>query len=212
MYSTAWVKTLSHMRFSFIDSLAPELEFPKQKHWPQPFYEQTLREKGIHELSTVFFTNRENAKETQSMWKLFVSPDKLILNRHFNLTRAFWGLNLKLRKKKTCFCDSPRHFWHIISYPFVEFVIIRNKWRHSFCAQCAHWHGNECFPPIIHQFNAWMWPSMWIFDRSACFPYLHPSHTLSLSHTICISLFLSLDFSPRPSSDFRNFPWELFKY
>lgn len=56
-----------------------------------------------------------------------------------------------------------------------------------------------------------MWPSMWIFDRCACFPYLHPSHTLS--HTICISLFFSLlPFSLHPSSDFRNFPWDLFKY
>lgn len=40
-----------------------------------------------------------------------------------------------------------------------------------------------------------MWPSMWIFDRGACFPYLHPSF-----------FFLSLASFLHPLSDFRNFP------
>lgn len=70
-------------------------------------------------------------------------------------------------------------FWHKISDPFVEFVIIWNKWRHSFQAQCAYWHGNECFPPIIHQFNAECDP--------AC-EYLTAVH----ASLICIPLTLSL--------------------
>lgn len=40
-----------------------------------------------------------------------------------------------------------------------------------------------------------MWPSMWIFDRCACFPYLHPSYTLTLSHYRHLSLCLSLALS-----------------
>lgn len=51
------------------------------------------------------------------------------------------------------------HFWNIISDSFLllfffTFVIIRNKWRHSFQAKCAYWHQNECLPSIMHQFDA----------------------------------------------------------
>ena len=96
-----------------------------------------------------------------------------------------------------------RHFWHTISDPFVKFVIIWNKWRHSFRAQCAHWHGNECFPPIIHQFNAECDP--------AC-EYLTAVHAslicIPLSHYLHLSVFLllSVAFFPPSIVRFQEFP------
>lgn len=78
MYGSVWKpgsKYLSHMRLTFIDRLASELEFPKQKHWFQLFFAHTLRGNGIYELHTVFFTNQEHAKETWRMRKAFVSTD-----------------------------------------------------------------------------------------------------------------------------------------
>lgn len=51
-----------------------------------------------------------------------------------------------------------------------------------------------------------MWPSMWIFDRCACFPYLHPSHTLFLSHYLHLPVFLSLSFFPPSIVRFQEFP------
>ena len=99
----------------------------------------------------------------------------------------------------------------IISDPFVEFVIIWNKWRHSFQAQCAHWHGNECFPPIIHQFNAECDPACEyltaVHASLICIPL-----TLALSHYLHLSVFLSLClffffFFPPPSIiRFQEFP------
>lgn len=93
---TSGSKYLSHMRRTFTDRLASELEFPKQKHWPRWFFAQTLRENGIYELRTVFFTNQERAKETQSVRNAFISTDKLILNRHFQPHRDVLRWNLSL--------------------------------------------------------------------------------------------------------------------
>lgn len=162
------------MSFSFIDGLAAELEFPTQRQWTWLFFTQTPRGCAIYEISTVFFTNQRNAKEAQRTRK------GLCLCRQ-TPNRSRW--NLKLRKRRTYSC----HFWHVASDPFVEFVIIWNKWRHSFWAQCAHWHGTECFPLIMRQFNAECDPA-WIFECCACFPYHQPSHTLPASFSVSLSL------------------------
>lgn len=72
------------------------------------------------------------------------------------------------------------------------------------CLLTSEWMPSINYAPVWCR----MWPSMWIFDRCACFPYLHPSHTLSLSlsYYLHLPVFLSLAFSLYPSSNFRNFP------
>lgn len=124
-----------------------------------------------------------------------------LVTQIFEPNRSTLGWNLMLTwKKNMLMC----HVWHVTSDPFVEFVIIWNKWRRWFLAQCAHWHGNECFPLIMHQFIAECDPAHEYL--TACFPYLHPSHTPL--HTIYISLFLSLflDFFSPSIVRFQEFP------
>lgn len=95
--------------------------------------------------------------------------------------RELFGMDSEAQKVVNRLHTPARLLWHIISDPFVKFVIIWNKWRHSFRAQCAHWHGKECFPPIIQKFNAECDP--------AC-EYL----TAVLAPLICIPLTLSASF------------------
>ncbi len=186
MYCTVWKaesKYLSHMKVCFTDSLVTELEIPTQKDWALMFFHTNPERKRRSWIKRSVFHSKGNpTPESKYLWlqiKSFLSFPTI--QQHFEMkSEAEKGQNMPLR-----------HFLHIISDPFVKFVIIWNKWRHSFQAQCAHWHGNECFPAIIHQFNAECDPACEyltaVHASLICIPL-----TLSLSLTLSASLSFSL--------------------
>lgn len=147
-----------------------------------------------YSMNRVFQQTKKTQRKPKCMGKAVAFADKT----RSGTLQPPWNLvwNLKLG-----------HFWHIISDPFVKFVIIWNKWRHSFEAKCAYWHGNECFPPIIHEFNAECDPACEYLTA------LHASLICIHSHSMCICLFSSI--SPFLSIHHQISgisAWELSKY
>lgn len=142
---------------------------------------------GVYELNAVFDTNQQNAKEGHGTRNNLYWQIKSIFKLTGTLCYKIWASE---RRKHT---SAP-----ILTISDISFQILLSSSSSlgtndaiHFRPKCAYWHGTECFPPIIHQFNAECDPACeYLTAVHASLICILLTHTLS--HTICISLFFPL--------------------